>query len=836
MARKYLNAIYLDPTGRNFEAVAFQQGKPLSAAELDLAQDIIGSGQAAAISKEFQTSGWLSGNFWGDPNQGDFSGGAGADEFILRNRPVVHVNGWVFPVEYTGTSTPGENIISLAPAPSNAREWGMDFVYLEVWRATLSHNNPAGKPAQDKVWPGGNILAGDPSTWLDDDFTRTPLAMETTGRVQIQYALRHHRLTDTDLRVGYLDAALFAQGLAINPVPGMGFVPGVDPGLWVAGDGDPDNGLGSADGYVYSIPLCFVYRRNTADFNFQNNGNGGSLTKPMPDGLRGDQIVVKDIMDARTWAGHPRDWGTALERNTSLLLDNQLGTWLQNGMDAHWAVGSSNNENSHGGTHLMQANDILPQAGVTPVGGNVVGNFDGLRRLFSDKASKQAYTVVYAHAAWSTGLLGFDLAPFNPIAGASITNILGIRLNDKAPGLAMPVYPANLIEFSNDNRAVDIHIDALNPPVPGSTAEILVTYEIEYPAGGGLNALILQPCSYMDHIIHKPSVFNTPIGDTFTDNEAGRGALAPYISVEYPQGGYHNREVKATYHCKDPKSFSTYVYDTNKVMLPETPLDNGTLVVTDPNNPGTPYPVDAVGVGPGGNVLELASPYPPIGQAVTVGYTPERAFPSSAGATFYYETPALQAIPERLLVSPLEVEILSVPPYLYTVTASSASPLEPYPYTAPSNQIPMGVAAGEDLLCAPGTTMVGGFDADAGFLQLSTYIPMVTGITVTLADKQSSAGNGHGHPVDYYATVASDYQPSAFAKSLSHALNHKTFIPVLGCLRQDTPFARKGSVVLIVFSQAHEGSAENKVVMGQSQPPGAVASLYIPRGRPVVME
>ena len=106
-----------------------------------------------------------------------------------------------------------------------------------------------------------------------------------------------------------------------------------DDGLFIAGDGSEEaaSALGTVDGFVYAIPIGFVFRRNDIwncpeafkGFDPRNNANGapthnhGGYSGPMgaipsgksdrPDGLYCDCIDGNDLMDLRrhvAMAGH----------------------------------------------------------------------------------------------------------------------------------------------------------------------------------------------------------------------------------------------------------------------------------------------------------------------------------------------------------------------------------------------------------------------------------------------------------------------------------------------------------------------------------------------------
>ena len=173
--------------------------------------------------------------------------------------------------------------------------------------ATLSGGaDRPNKPSQDEIWRHGNVLSLSPE-WLADNLADPTLDLESTERIQIQYRIR---VTDSSAGIdpfntpnGYDNPNVLAQGATAAPVAGYQFVPAdgvtnlpgfssapnygfIDSGLYIAGDGSSTaaGNLGTADGYVYSIPICFVFRRNDAEtgggtgFDPLNNANGAPLT------------------------------------------------------------------------------------------------------------------------------------------------------------------------------------------------------------------------------------------------------------------------------------------------------------------------------------------------------------------------------------------------------------------------------------------------------------------------------------------------------------------------------------------------------------------------------
>jgi hypothetical protein len=289
----------LTPEQRAFLTVVFQKGKPPLDAEMNL-------GQQAAIERlseylrTIMPSGWLT-----DPTQAasDFlTDPSWSNHFMLGNpasgevSPVVwaHVNGWLVPVAGTVLSTEGDvrNQVRLYPPP--ASDTRFDLVFLEVWQAVVAANpSEANKPEASKVWKYGNVEFG--QTNIDDDLVDGAIGRETTRRIQLQYRIRVFGQgaglgSSVALDVypdGLDDPNVLGQGSATTPVTGFQFTNMRetlgDAGLWRAGDGNPNNGLGTVDGRVYAIPICGVSRRNTSTFtaiNLSGNpNNNGSFDR-----------------------------------------------------------------------------------------------------------------------------------------------------------------------------------------------------------------------------------------------------------------------------------------------------------------------------------------------------------------------------------------------------------------------------------------------------------------------------------------------------------------------------------------------------------------------------
>lgn len=207
-----------------------------------------------------------------------------------------NVNGWIIPVTGTGLADDLSNRINLFPPPSSDSR--IDFVFLEVWRTLIAPNPSAlNKPSPSMLWRYGNVRFG--GTNVPDDLEDPEVGLETTKRVQIQYRLRvvgqgSGLGTSVDMATypdGLDDPNVLGQGANGNPVAGFTFANMGDdlgdPGLWRSGDGDPNNSLGTVDGYTYAVPVAAIFRRNTSNYTSRNtagnpNQNGALNRNPVP--------------------------------------------------------------------------------------------------------------------------------------------------------------------------------------------------------------------------------------------------------------------------------------------------------------------------------------------------------------------------------------------------------------------------------------------------------------------------------------------------------------------------------------------------------------------------
>lgn len=260
-------------------------------------------------------------------------------------------------VDTSGTADPGAFVLNVNDPSPASFSGGVDST---------------GTPGDGFLYRHGNTQSS-LTVALGDDIVDPGVGFETTQRIQIQYRIR---VTGTDEGInfktqpdGFSNPNVLARGSGTTPVTGYRFVPAdgsstagntsaseygrVDSGLWVAGDGSEQSAsdLGTVDGFVYAIPIGFVFRRNDAyengfgsGFDPKNNTNGGLThdhadftgnaligfvpagVSDRPDGLFADVVSDVDLLDLRRHV-YSGDSQSELKYQIQALLDGTVKTW-----------------------------------------------------------------------------------------------------------------------------------------------------------------------------------------------------------------------------------------------------------------------------------------------------------------------------------------------------------------------------------------------------------------------------------------------------------------------------------------------------------------------------
>lgn len=363
----------------------------------------------------------------------------GADEATTASNIAAAINN---PANsFSGTVSAATSIMStdtvivtavVSGAAGNAITTVIAGVGWSVSGATLTGgSDTANKPTQDTIYRHGNVEAASGAN-LADDIADPIIGSETAKRVQVQYRIRVTGQTEAvNFKTegdGFSNTGVLAQGTQAAPVATYPFVKAdnssssgnsdatayetVDNGLWIAGDGSSGaaTALGTVDGFVYAIPICFVFRRNDAGggngFDPLANTNGalaynhGGFVNPIigaipastsdrPDGYFHDHIVSTDVMDLRKGvATGGIDFLGEIHRQMQRILDGTLHTWALDGADKQDLGGGSGDVST---IYLVcnEAGRSAAEGGVSPTSGDTprgadIGNFDHIRRRFGD--------------------------------------------------------------------------------------------------------------------------------------------------------------------------------------------------------------------------------------------------------------------------------------------------------------------------------------------------------------------------------------------------------------------------------------------------------------------
>lgn len=842
---------YLDPDGRNFETVAFQAGKPVLDKELNLSEDL-DLGGVLDLARRLSPSGWLTDDPLNKSNSVStlFVPSITANTLVLANNLKAMVNGWPLLVSYTGSAT--TNLVSIGAGPPGNGAKRSDIVVLEVWRKLLSASpSTDGKSPTSRIWRNGNVkvqAADDAVLNFADDILDGVVGSETTKRVQIQYRLRV--VSGVDLFAypyGIDDPVVLARTVPPNAGTPDGSVSAFvflsqsangDPGLWRAGDGNPANGLGTVDGYMYAIPLVGLFRRNTTPFSRNLNHNGGVASpgpSDRPDGLFHDIFVANDLADLRQ-AVSPTGWDhlEVGEKNFQYLLDNALKT--------EWELTSLGG--GVAGHTVLFADEIgtLPGDGVltgdTP-GAEFIGQFDCTRRFFSDRVVYEVMTFQVAPgdpavstATWVAGTTvtinpaAIAQYPFSPAigfisrapSGTRVVDVLGCRIAgvvavqkgievgfSQASPTALPLYipfPVESIDGLGQYPPGNVIITLGTPQVAGLTIEpMYIDLLIGYPPGVGLTKTPTDDFGAPSFYINNPGPPALPGFAPVNFSAMQTQAIdAPHREVQLQ---YKTNTVQHTFSA-DSNVLSSTVY-----ILPERVQALVQVRVNAAPLPGVGGSLDA-----SGRILTLNGSAAP-GDIIDVDYDAIRPMPqSSAQMTIYYEARAAQTVRSALLGTSLTLVPRWISPFLYSITTGSGSQGEGYPYPFAYVQtggiIKVGGGfSGEHELDGDLGIFVAEFNASTGFLRTHTVIPYVPppeAVTFNRALVDADIENR-----TYFPTVPTAYKPNAFGQPLSDERIHKVVMPAIMETTTDSVLAKKGTLFMVLLVRWAEFDSENSV-------------------------
>jgi hypothetical protein len=836
---------YLDPNLKAYETTVYQASKPVLDKELNLVQDL-----AQYKARQVRTgipSGWLSPDVLDTSDIGSaFVPSVVANELEFGPLAAL-VNDWQVLVQHTNNTGAG-NKVSLGAGPAGAGSKRTDIVFLEVWRRLLSASpNTDGKSVSGRIWRNGNVkiaTGDDLALNTTDEILDGAVGAETTKRVQIQYRIRVFQGVNLDLfPQGLGDPALFA-----NTVPASALLPegtasaftysnqssADDPGLWVAGDGNPANGLGTVDGYMYAIPLVVVFRRNTAAFNRDTNMNGGVASpgpSDRPDGLFHDIVASRDVMDLRFHISRTGwDLQELLSKNVNYLFDNQLKTEQYTSPQAGGSVGHT----------TIWADEI---GSVDNPGPELIRNFDSVARRFSDRNVIETVWVRYTPADqtppaafWGGGsniLIDPSNLPIYPYPNTNLSSFApsDISIIDVLAAFQNGVDSHAIMGVLGDPNGVgystgwDGEFQGLGA-VPAATVTTSATYDQQWGGGSATSPIYyLLVISYPKGSgLTKTPTNNFGTSSFVNETPGNLPAAGPYYydSMETQEIDAPHREVALEYRTLDQTYSSRPFQDVNDDILFIIPDKVASVTTIDFSGSLYTGVVQVFEDGYGIRVTDApadwtgAVPNGLSGDVVDVTYQSVRPIPANnIQFTLWYETRAPQTVRSDLLGTTLTVIPRYTSPHMYCITTGSGSQGTAYPFPQQYVQAPGvypssgGTFNGAEDLDGTGEVSIANFQANTGFIQIPTLIPAVP-------EPQNLVFTRVGGDIDaegrsFFKEVPVGYIPSAWGQPLSDPKKHQNCLPMICELADDGPIGPKGTLLLVMISRWADFDSENKV-------------------------
>jgi hypothetical protein len=811
---------------KSFESVVIQTTKPVIDWEMNLRDEISSDHGVRLNNSRHLPSHWLNAGFNSSPSiSSAYSFPApvvgGENNFYITPQDLI-VNGWNLKFQYSDSLT--INKVSLPSGP--VAGYRVDLVILEVWRALVS-SAPSftNKSASGKIVRHGNVKSYLDAINLVDDIKDPTEGAETSLRVQIQY--RYRVISGVDIKTypdGCDDPAVTARTVsdfigsdADGTATAYAYTKAPDDaGLWVAGVGTAVSAaaLGTVDGYMYSTPICAVFRRNRAAYDRITNTNGGSLivagVSDRPDGLFADQVIGSDIRDLRRGCAH--DFSEILQKTTQQLFNNSLSTELEIPISGI------------GGTSLSVVDDIT--------------NTDGVRRHFSDRSITETIVCCYTTVAplemsfivelstlklpWNPGGINVFLASLD----ASIISVNKIRMVNVADACDISYLTStdikNVILWgSGAGTRMDVATINLKFGAPiGYT--FMVELSIEYLSGGGLSRNVID-----EHAVWAPNHADAWVDDSlFTaTSDVDRFSLDSILC------GINRPHRETFLRLKTINVTSNFVSaDGVNLYIPER-IASVSVPASTFASSDTAYTV----------VTPIAAPG--VGAVVAVTYKAYRPAPILSGIhpddsyNVFYQSRAVQSLQPAAGNQTLYLTPKVNPDNIYSIVSGSGSPDDSFPFESPGAQIPIGaIPYYEYRLDNPNPVSIIGFGVNTGFIKLDAKVPYFPDAdAVTLyRSAVDSVVDGDGR---YFWPRSSDpagvvavYSPVVHGHLLTTKQRHKVAVPVLMELTSDVAsVGRKGTLFLVVFSNWLEFSDENSVQLVTSTS-SSCAAVYRVRG------
>lgn len=829
---------------KSLESVITRADSPCIDWEMNLRQEVSNDYGYGLAARRSMPSCFLGGDFL---ERADVGGSyvflpalvANANKLQLRAQNAV-INGWNVRVEYSGTTSAGLNEITLpAPPVAGIRT---DLVILEVWRAALlPAPSVANKSPTGLILRHGNVKAPDGVNFVDDIIDPV-YALASANRVQIQYRLRVVSNVNLDtFPDGLDDPTVVARTVSDFSGPGADGSATVliyssvadDKGLWRAGTGDAAGAatLGTADGYMYAVPVCAVVRRNAAGFSRTTNLNGGASisagTSTRPDGLFADQVVAADVRDLRK--GVAPSLEEVLDKAVQQVLDNSLSTQLE-----QTSLGT-------GGTAPLFRDNIGTSSHM--------GNPDGVRRYYSDRSVTETIVAEAVVGGLPVSTVTFRLdqlkLPWNAgtinlktlaAAGTNLADVLRIRLVTASSDTDMldAASPVHVVSMTH-GIAVGPEIDqiVLTFNTTTSNASVFAELAVEYPNALGTTRNLVQALTVWSPNAGLPAWVDSA---SFTATSDANRSLVPSSPHWWADPGH--RELGYRFQTvSQARPFITYA--TDRIIIWER-LTGAPITINDGVN--APYATTNYTFNTSYTVVQLTGAIViPAGTSVSVTYVAYRPVPPVAAAPndshqLFYTTRAVQSVRPPSGTVTLQLVPRAISKSVFVVGSGSGSPDDAFPYVAPSAQLPVGALPAasfpESRLDAPADIGVVGFGVNTGFLQLGTLVPYgpnpgEVSLFRDAPDIVTDADGRHFWPKSDSGSPAR-YSPVVFGPQIASGRRHKAAFPVLMELKEDfASIGRKGTLVLVFMTRWFEFDPEVSVVLMPTSGDSAAAVFRV---------
>ena len=836
---------YLEPANKSWEQATWLTGKPPLDREFNLEGEIA----QRLVSRNLEIgSGWLydrshfSPDIYPKANDGNYINEPGNFRNITVAAPALVANRFYFgPGQIAHLAGMLVNVrrkndewlpIDLPAAPAGVGVQRFDLVYLEVWRALVHGDNtitPTHRDINFKIFYNGWVDSVTGDNFVDDVYPGVP-ATETSKRVQVQWRIR--TVAGVDL-VTYPDgidhaAVVFAQGPEAAPTAFTfaNQATAGDSSLWVS-----TGHTNTVDGKVYATPICAVVRRNTTAYDKDTNQNGAKSLAAGGDSLRSDNarydvILEKDIIDLRKSVARSFNLQELLEKNFGWAMDAKLKTgWGDSGLGG-----------GQRGNVYTNADEI---GNVDTPGANLLGDFDGVQKQWSDASSTTENFMVRALASRTVAINpgfwaeGDEFEVALPLTSSGIVDsVVSVSTTSG--------YPVAMYQVSglNSQTITFKMIAGFNAEVPLASRtgyDLFVQYSVTYPSGQGLSR---DPLRYTASLV-TGAALNVLNGG---DNLVVESAVPVGMTGMSADGGLYRPSRTATIIGKFTVTNLFVRSRTNATTYVPYFIESVTGIYDNIADPGKTTNLFLSFDGDTGLITHQV--VPAAHRNMVVDLVSKDALPNGTQITLYYETPAQQALDGTAgvyNVPTVSVQILHTGNALYTVSGGSGVTGPAYPYARPGSMVPVSDAGflGEHIYDYGQALTVSDFSSTAQMVRVPVSVPLAEVPYLTFGTPGTDV-EGRGYyktsestPYDdNFGSGATPYLPSVFATLLQQTVPHKVLYPCIGMLVEDTALGKRGTLVLLIFSRS--STDDQNAIVFTAPGTDSCVGIYRLKGNPTM--